>query len=1714
LDLLTVAVAAIPLGINRSASASSRYFIGTVNNNWYNNGTDPTNWNTAANGTGSSGLPVAGDSIFLTATTAYTGTYVTYDYTGPAATFDGISVDSTGYLATETLNMAANTLTTSGDYIVGVNGSGAVNQSGGTTSITGSSSLYLGYNGSSSYGTYLLGGTGQLNVGGDVNVGYNGSSTFTVNGSGLLNVTGNLNVGNGPNTYGAFNLPGGTVNTTVLNVNAGGTFSQTGGTLNAGTINSYTPTSYLNLTDYVLGSAAGSNGTTLNAGGVMTANSITVNPGGSFNEVIAGSLVGPTIASMVDNGGAVYYPDQIYAKYAIASFTLSAGTYTESNTTQPVVIDDGGSFIQTGGTHNVGSGAGSINLFVGYTSGSSTYNLSGSGILNVTGNLNVGNGPNNFGTFNLLPGGTVNTPVLNVNGFGTFIQTGGTLNAGTINSYTSTSSLTLTNYVLGSAAGSNGTTLNAAGGILNANSITVNPGGSFNEGVAGSLIGGRIASLVDNGGAVYYPYQTYSNSTVAAIASFTLSAGTYTESNTTQPVVVDGGGSFIQTGGTHNVGSGAGSINLFVGHISGTSTYNLSGSGILNVTGGLYVGYGGTGSFYQTNASSSVSVAGDLWLGTAAGSGGPGLYQLSGGTITVGGTEIIGNGVTGTFNQSGGTHTVTGLLDVGALLSTGFGAYTLSGVSSQLSAGSMTLGDSGTGVFNQTGGSVTVSGTLLLGNLYTTQNGYANSAVGNYTMNGSGSTLTAGTEIIGNGGATGIGGYGAFVQYNGTNTVTSNFSIGAIVSGYGADFNPYSGDSYDIKGGVLNLPTSTTGAYNYGQFTVDGGTVNGYLNNPQTGTNTLTLNGGNFAGTLNTAAVVNMNAGATFSGTLINVGTFNQNGGTVTGVVQNGGTYNLYAGTFNASNGITTAVNGNGYFYQYGGTIGSATFVNSGTFYYYGGTISGRVINQGLFDVLTTGIVFGNGMENDAYLDFASSAVGVLATFNGQGLDNFGTISLPVGQALAGTIINDYGGSLSGQGTLTGTLNNLGTFTPGNGFTVTGVLTNSGIIGPLSGTNNYASASLLKAAGGLINTGQIQFTGGQITGGTIVNNPGGVIEFSQSGTGTTVSGFSQAVNNSGGVIEIGSGTLVTFASFAAGNTNGGDIQIANNSTFTATTPFPNSGTIELEGSSAALNGGAITNTGSIWGQGRISNTVVNSGTIEASGGKLVISGISSTDGTGSQTIVDSGSTLQYATGLATNNGIISNNGGTFDNNSLALLNTGTINGNGIFKTGGTGLTNGLAASAAGNLPGIIDVTAGTSFYGPVINNYGTIQIYGSTTTFYGMVTENSGGSILVNSGTVYFLGNASIGGLYASDPSNNYFNGLSIASNGNMSGGSMDRFVMIDGRAMNNAGLFADPGTLSANSVTNSGTFTQTGTLIETGNFTNSGAATIGGSQTWSAGTKFTNTAGTATFTSDAGSAAAENLAVNVSGGAVNFSSTQHLASLTVGSGATTQVTDTTTGHPSIVFTPALSVAGKLDLTGNDLDVQHGGSAELASITTLIKQGFNASGGYWNGNGITSSLAATDPTYLTALGVLLNNDGSGHTIFSSSNPFDGTSPALNDVLVKYTYYGDTNLDGAVDGSDYTNIDNGFHNNLTGWVNGDFNYDGVVDGSDYTLIDNAYNMQGASLGSNPAALIASDTEQIMGQIAGTASVPEPAGVGVILMGGTTFLSRRRRSQSRC
>jgi hypothetical protein len=157
----------------------------------------------------------------------------------------------------------------------------------------------------------------------------------------------------------------------------------------------------------------------------------------------------------------------------------------------------------------------------------------------------------------------------------------------------------------------------------------------------------------------------------------------------------------------------------------------------------------------------------------------------------------------------------------------------------------------------------------------------------------------------------------------------------------------------------------------------------------------------------------------------------------------------------------------------------------------------------------------------------------------------------------------------------------------------------------------------------------------------------------------------------------------------------------------------------------------------------------------------------------------------------------------------------------------------------------------------------------------------------------------------------------------------------------------------------------------------------------------------------------------------------------------------------SLVICAALSVdpSATLDVGGNDFLVQNG---DLAAITALLATGF--ANGSWTGAGIASAAAAGDSSHLTALGAIDNSQ----SIFGPANLFDGDAPAVTDILIKYTYYGDANLDGQVDGSDYTKIDNGYNTHQTGWENGDFNYDAVVDGSDYTLIDNAFNTQSAPL----------------------------------------------------
>ncbi len=155
-----------------------------------------------------------------------------------------------------------------------------------------------------------------------------------------------------------------------------------------------------------------------------------------------------------------------------------------------------------------------------------------------------------------------------------------------------------------------------------------------------------------------------------------------------------------------------------------------------------------------------------------------------------------------------------------------------------------------------------------------------------------------------------------------------------------------------------------------------------------------------------------------------------------------------------------------------------------------------------------------------------------------------------------------------------------------------------------------------------------------------------------------------------------------------------------------------------------------------------------------------------------------------------------------------------------------------------------------------------------------------------------------------------------------------------------------------------------------------------------------------------------------------------------------------------------LNDEGTIDLGANDMDIT-GVPLELA--TTKLAQGFGPNRD-WLGNGITSSVAAADPAHLLALGVLQNDQG-GSPLFgddSLGSLFDGVAPGADDILVKFTYFGDANLDGKVDGADYQAINNGSEHGLSSWGNGDFNYDGVVDGADYGLIQTAEQLQGTQL----------------------------------------------------
>ena len=117
-----------------------------------------------------------------------------------------------------------------------------------------------------------------------------------------------------------------------------------------------------------------------------------------------------------------------------------------------------------------------------------------------------------------------------------------------------------------------------------------------------------------------------------------------------------------------------------------------------------------------------------------------------------------------------------------------------------------------------------------------------------------------------------------------------------------------------------------------------------------------------------------------------------------------------------------------------------------------------------------------------------------------------------------------------------------------------------------------------------------------------------------------------------------------------------------------------------------------------------------------------------------------------------------------------------------------------------------------------------------------------------------------------------------------------------------------------------------------------------------------------------------------------------------------------------------------------------------------------------------SSAAAADANSSTAVGIISNDDGSGGALYNNwpagADSGSAVTVTNTDVLIKYTYFGDADLNGIVDNSsDYLLWLNGFNSggSLAGWFNGDFDYNGTVDNSsDYLLWLNVLSNQGSPL----------------------------------------------------
>jgi hypothetical protein len=822
---------------------------------------------------------------------------------------------------------------------------------------------------------------------------------------------------------------------------------------------------------------------------------------------------------------------------------------TGGNLTVTGVETIGGSYtagyVQSGGTNAVGVGGG---LYLGNNSGSTgSYSLSG-GSLTVAGAEYIGN-----------------------KGSGAFTQSGG------VNAVSG-------QLTLGQNSGGSGVyTLN--GGTLTTAGIVYGAGNNSFEWTAGT-VNFTTELAVTAGGYLGNNLIIGANQNVSVLDLLVKSDGALTQTGGTVAAQtnpkgylsenIEGNGAYNQSGGTNTV---SGSLGVGQSGVAGNSSYNLSESGSLTVTGNEIIGYQATGAFNQTGGANTV---GELAVGVYG--AGSGSYSLSGGNLNAV-NEIVGygKGGVGAMIQTGGVNTVTQDLSLGVNPTGGTGTYRLNG--GTLTTAGIVYG-AGNDSFDWTSGTVNFTTDLAV-----TAGGY----LGNNLTIGAGQNLTAADLLVNSD--------GVFNQTGGAVTASNNATLDGVYNLNGGSLSV--GGQLD-NSGVLNLAGGAlTGAgqlnnnaalSGYGTIAGTGGFLNNALVTQAGGNLQLSNSGANANyGNWNLAAGLQLQLGSGVS--LTNAGSLLLNSGVVTG----GGTLeNTYGGNISGP-GLISAI-----FKNDGGVLS----VNSGTTTISQGFTNNGVVQLGAITANLTGGALVNNGDIQGYGNL------------GNALSNQGGI-----EALGGTLY--LGGKVSN--TATGLI----AVSTGNKILVTqGLASNQGVINLTGGTfdnNNKALVnkgeisgygSIRTGGAGLDNQAILSLSGGTTTvNGNLTNEAGAQVQVSYNAaifTGNVVNNGTFITTNAtvtfaGGFVENGafisdpSTFNYTDLTIGAGgylSTAAGDIynvsgNLSNNSTqntlwdtAAAMLVFNGAGTqnFTLAGKDEGNNAGGFSNNFA-WGEVKVNNGV-------------------------------------------------------------------------------------------------------------------------------------------------------------------------------------------------------------------------------------------------------------------------------------------------------------------------------------------------------------------------------------------------------------------------------------------------------------------------------------------------------------------------------------------